>query len=287
VFAEEFIEADGVAALSAYINRTKGTLQAQCLQALRAVLVYVSAMTVLSQEPRIISEIYNLTDPNQEYSLSVLKNALELLLVFVSYLDNGFHLVNKSAREATKMKISGPYENFIQLLRSGDLDVQVHTLAVMNILMAKAPTEMKKKKLLFWWETAGLKDVLKIVNENEYPAIKEQMNIFQKISQIHVPRSWFEAEKYKREYEKMATKYEQTQEKLFGYQRQQAIVKLMKSELMRCRETMEVMSITSGLMPKAYPRSRLDSGPIVDDTADLRDIESGMFVTGIVWLLCF
>ncbi|KAG2393421.1 hypothetical protein C9374_006952 [Naegleria lovaniensis] len=265
-FAEEFISMNGIATLAKEVVRLKGNLQGYCLAALRSALVYVSAMNVISQSPSTVAEIYNLTDTSQQ-NVQILKNALELMIVFCSYLDNGIKLVKRAAKDLASKCKQQPFQNIMNILKSDDLMVQVNCLTLLNVMLSKV-SEQKKRKLLFTWKQADLENALDYANRSEFPAVKEQLMIFQKISKIEIPRSWFVCEKVKQELDKMTSKYEQTQEKLFAYQRQQAMIKVLKQEVQRCYETINLFSFKFGFTDRICTSQRIDTSASFEYTSD-------------------
>ncbi|KAF0983976.1 hypothetical protein FDP41_007891 [Naegleria fowleri] len=265
-FAEEFISMNGIAILAKEVVRLKGNLQGYCLAALRSALVYVSAMNVISQSPSTVAEIYNLTDTSQQ-NVQILKNALELMIVFCSYLDNGIKLVKRAAKDMASKCKQQPFQNIMNILKSDDLMVQVNCLTLLNVMLSKV-SDQKKRKLLFTWKQADLENALDYANRSEFPAVKEQLMIFQKISKIEIPRSWFVCEKVKRELDKMTCKYEQTQEKLFAYQRQQAMIKVLKQEVQRCYETINLFSFKFGFTDRICTSQRIDTSASLEYTPD-------------------
>ena len=162
-------------------TKTTKNLQALVLQALRSALVYVSAMNILSSSPELVSSIFQLTGGSSvedSNKLNVTKYALELLIVFSSYLENGVRIIHKTAKEIaqrTKLQI---FSNFASMLRSGDLDLQANTITLMNVMLAKAPKDSTKKKLFVSWQASGIIDILAEL-DTEYPATKQQLEIFQ------------------------------------------------------------------------------------------------------------
>jgi hypothetical protein len=249
--AEEFIAEDGIPTLARYINNSKGNMQAYALASLRAALAYVSAMNVIANSPATVSEIYYLTDTSKGYqNVSIIKNALELLIVFCSYLDNGYKVISRAAKDTAKKINQQPYQNLIALMLTvNDLDVKVNCLTLLNVLFSKTSSDAKKKNLLYKLNKVDLQSTLNTLSDVEYPAIKEQITTFQIVANVTIPRSWYEVDRFKQDYEKMVTQYEDVQEKLFSYQRQQPLIRMLRQELNRCYETVNIMAMSSGYMP--------------------------------------
>ncbi len=49
-----------------------------------------------------------------------------------------------------------PWLVVVKCLASGDLDVKINALTLLNVLMAKSPTKKKLKALLKKWDDLGL-----------------------------------------------------------------------------------------------------------------------------------
>ncbi|KAL9653953.1 hypothetical protein ABK040_014166 [Willaertia magna] len=266
-FAEEFISLNGIAILAKELTKLRGNVQGYCLASLRSALIYVSALRIISDSPHVVGDIYRLTDTTGFQNVQIYKNALELMIVFCSYLDNGIKLVKQAAKKLAHSKGQLLFQNLMEIMKSEDLDVQVNCITLLNVMLSKS-TDRQKKKLIFVWKQAGLENVLEFVNKSEFSGVREQLGIFQKISSIEIPRSWFVCERFKKELDKMTVKYEQVQEKLFAYQRQQQMVKMLKQELHRCYETINMFSIKYGFTDKLCTPHRIGSSSSTD-TVDI------------------
>lgn len=168
-------------------SKETGNLQAQFLQALRAALGYVSAMSIIQESPELVGEIFQLTCIHKSATatqpagntLNIAKYSLELLIVFCSYLPNGVKLIRKAAKLQAKKMQTQPFANIVHLLQCGDLDVQANTLTLLNVLLLRAPEE-KKKHIFFKWQTQiNLIDALASISSSEYPETKKQLEAFQ------------------------------------------------------------------------------------------------------------
>lgn len=208
-------------------------------------------MNIIASTPSLVSDIYLLTctiTENDTGKLNVIKYALELLIVFCSYLSNGVKLIRQASKEAAIVTRSQPFANFAMMMHRGDLDLQANTVTLMNVLIAKSEKESTKKKLFVSWQANGIIEKLEEL-DSEYPATKQQLEIFQSISNYTIPRSWFAAEMFRAKLEDISKRYEQLQEKIFEYQRQQPVIKMLKSELANTHETLRVMSMAYNIIP--------------------------------------
>ena len=55
-----------------------------------------------------------------------------------------------------------PYEQLMPLLASGDLDAQINSLTLINVLLGKATDNFTKKQLVVGLVNVGITDVLEV-----------------------------------------------------------------------------------------------------------------------------
>ena len=76
------------------------------------------------------------------------REALALIFVICEYIADGFETVNEAALRAAEKHVMRPYEHLISLLASGDLDVQINSLTLINVLLSKAPDKTTRRHLV-------------------------------------------------------------------------------------------------------------------------------------------
>eukprot|EP00761_Pharyngomonas_kirbyi_P007266 gb/GECH01007276.1/.p1 GENE.gb/GECH01007276.1/~~gb/GECH01007276.1/.p1 ORF type:complete len:1157 (+),score=382.43 gb/GECH01007276.1/:1-3471(+) len=248
-FAEEFIQNKGILVLASLIHKTKGNIQGYLLGALRDGLSYVSGMNAVMESPQIIKEIYQVTGI-EVHNTTVYKNALEILIVICSYVEDGFKMIHETAKGYSSHLGEEAYHNFIDLLNNNDLDVQLKTLTLMNLMAKKAQTDRKQKRLVFYWKKAGIIDLIRDKESNhletKLPEIQTQIDLLQNISGCTIPGSWFQAREFEKKYEEEMKKYQRACDEIFKFQQQQPLVKILKEELLRCYDTLTAASSFSG-----------------------------------------
>ena len=264
-FAEDFLEKDGLNVLIQTLRMTQGNVQGHLLQILSALLVYKNAIEEFAESPELVDKIYSLLQPptdGEPIALAVAKPALEILIVICGVLENGHKLINQAAKRRVGVNVQ-PYGPLIGLLSCQDLLTIHNTLLFMNILMKKKKTvsELKAKKLLFRWKECGIMSVLKPLTTYEDKSIAQQLSILQKATNLVIPRSWEEAQKYKTQVEDLRRRYDAASESLFVYQQQQAKLRLLKAELSRAQETIKTMGLMLPDMPSTtHPSQRFENG---------------------------
>jgi len=263
-FSEEFIAEGGIEILTKMVRKTKGNVQGYLLGALKSACAYISALEIIGESPELILQIYELTDISAEDSgqsnkLTIYKESLDLLIVFASYFNNGFDLVNDAASRRGEDLQRRPYASFMNLLMEcADLQVRVNALILMNVMLKKAPNTSAKRELVFSWKTAGMMNVMEELSSIEYPAVKDQLFIFQKLSEVVIPRSWFVAEQYKVQMEELMKRYEKLQDEVFQHQRQQPQIRILHQQLKGYRDTLDLMSVANGFLSSmvSHPSSK-------------------------------
>lgn len=283
-FAEEFLDRAGLQLIVDLVKKASGSsVQSHLLLVLKALLNYVNAIEAVKEQPELVDKIYHLLAPVPDggpMNVNVIKATLEVLIVICHVMPNGRELIHDSAKRRAGLD-SKPYALLAPYLTSPDLLCVRNTLLFMNVMLKKAreapmdgsisnkmqastsgaAADHEAKNLVFRWKEAGLLNLLKALTSVDDAAVKQQLALFQKQSEIVVPRSWESAEKYRLMYEDMRKRYELANESLFIFQQQQAKVKLLKLEFQRAQETLKLLGgAVPSLSRHPHPTKRFEHG---------------------------
>eukprot|EP00760_Papus_ankaliazontas_P034610 PhM_4_TR728/c1_g1_i1/m.47932 len=261
-FAEEFIERDGLSVLISLLKSTKGAFQGYVLAALRSLLLYVNAIDEVAQNPDLVDRLYVLlgTQPEsgQKANLNVQKQTLEIFIVIIGMLDDGHKLVNHAAK--LRRADTQPYGFIAALLLSPDLLVVRNSLTFLNMLLTKrkACSDKKLKKLIFRLDQGGVMHNVRQLVTVEDDIVKKQLTVFQKLTNVSIPQSFYEAEQWKTKYDSMKKEFDSINETLFVLRQQQPKYLLLKRELARAHETIDALSLMYNTSPNYHPTGRAD-----------------------------
>ena len=249
-FAEEFLEGDGLneilrIATQRNVNRS---LQGHLLKLVVELLVYENALDQVQDSQELVDRIYSILN-TPDVPLTASRPTMQILVVLCGILPDG-HKMIVNAAELGKSVSFKPFNCFIPLLGSNDLEAVKPTLLLMNLLLKKkkdADEIIDLKNLLFQWKQCGLLTVMQSVSDKDIadPDIKKGLKIFQHLSDFTIPRSWEEAIKYQQKFEKLQEKYDKQNDLLFVYQQQQTKIRLMHQELERAYDTLNIAAACS------------------------------------------
>lgn len=225
MFAEEFVFREGIPLLVSIIGYATGNTQAYALIALRSTMVYVSGMEQLLEDPDLIRQLYDLLATEKRQNINVQRNTLELLFILCNYSTSAFPLINNAAFQRANETSKPPYENLIGLLTSGDLDIQMNTLTLLNSLLNSTSPPELAKDILTLWKNQGIATRVQALADNPNPKIKAQVQVFQHLTGI----VFIEADA------RYAVKVIQLEEALKGFQEQQPLVKILRAEFIKAR----------------------------------------------------
>eukprot|EP00002_Diphylleia_rotans_P021981 TRINITY_DN4293_c0_g1_i1.p1 TRINITY_DN4293_c0_g1~~TRINITY_DN4293_c0_g1_i1.p1 ORF type:complete len:1072 (-),score=269.95 TRINITY_DN4293_c0_g1_i1:143-3358(-) len=246
-FTEAFIEQDGISMLISVVVDVKGSTQAYGLQALRSIMVYESALSKFTDTRELTEKLLPLLESK---TTSVTRQALELLIVIC---DNcGFKLIHDAIKCTARYAGLEPYESFISLLGSGDLDTKVNCLTLMNALLHRAPNRQKATKLQRRWEKLGLLGRLRQNNDikaNEYLA---QLALFKDNTNIDLSEEAAVKESVAAEALANISPF------LSEYEAQQPRVLLLREELHRMHSTFYEAVSHGGYLNVFGPAQRYD-----------------------------
>lgn len=338
-FAEEFIGQDGVPKLAEFVVRQEGNTLTYALAALKNLFTYVSALSVLSDDREqgisIMRHVYELLDHKdmitRPYHPNIYRNALEILIVLVNFVDDGAHLLHKTAKRVAKIRnaeveellssskekqrLSGidilrlkyrqqqqqqqsqvsvmdifkdsndPYTNFAILLSKDDVDIKTNLLTLLNLMLSKTPKQSSlRKKMVLYWQRASIVKMLSTMVDIQSDAFRSQLDLFQKLSNVTIPRSWLEVQQLKGDLQQLKKINVALKMVINEYDRQQPYFHLIKDELLRCYKEMGTMARTGsnpGVSFTTHPQSR-SAGPVNHaETTQFQDPESFVRDVGI------
>ncbi|KAL7058564.1 hypothetical protein AAHC03_013297 [Spirometra sp. Aus1] len=178
----EFVTHSGLNCLVTIGSKSDQTHQNYILRALGQLILYVDGMRGVSEHPDTIRWLYSLL--SCKYSL-VKKTALHLLSVFVGYTESNAVTFVEIVDEFHKStSTSGPpWSYFIELLRqeSSDLEILLHTMILINKVLADVPDQETFYDITDCLEDQGIKELADkyVQDSNSDPSLVEQFNIYE------------------------------------------------------------------------------------------------------------
>lgn len=171
---------------------------------------YLNGLEYMKSNPELMEGLLNLT--YELKNITAARQALALMFVVCDFVDDGFDLVHKAAKRTARNKRVKPYAQvgerprrkrsaasestgppllqIIRLLASGDLDAQINSLTLVNVLLRKAPDKAMRKKLVLMLDAVGLCDVLEQQQDRiGHADYVTQVELFQTLSGQVGPRS--------------------------------------------------------------------------------------------------
>lgn len=139
--------------MSVLLNVTiysEGATQSYALTALREALTYGSGLEDFLANEALVARLFALVDTSTLSNLC--KQALELLLFATAF--HGWATVCTAAARKSEKDDAAPFEDVAELLtESGDYDVRLNAVALLNALIDNAPNEASKRAMLEQFET--------------------------------------------------------------------------------------------------------------------------------------
>ena len=238
-FSEEFIAQDGLAALLQLVNDEDAVaehgsaLQGYTLLALRQVLCWQSAMEQLCDSEGLMGSLFRLTYSRHLKSIS---RALELLFVFC-YFDDSRHSFTRvlSAASATaRAHDEPPFAVLVRHLSSGDLDVKLNALTLINSLISCAPGRHERERLIFQLDRLRVNESLLESVDSRDDLWRTQLDVYTGLTQhIDLPGSWYEADFYSGKAHALALELEDARRSLDLFRLEQPLVALLQEEVLR------------------------------------------------------
>jgi len=160
IFAEEFIERDGMSVLVNIVTKNQEANTASYgLQALSKTMIFLSGLEYVASRPEVIEKLTLLT---YHPRINLCREAMGLMLVVCKIHQDGFGLIDSAVRkvDATKsMELKEhhpPYSQIIKHVENDDLDLKNNSLALLTVIIEKATTNETRVELLHSWGFQGL-----------------------------------------------------------------------------------------------------------------------------------
>ncbi|SPQ99930.1 unnamed protein product (mitochondrion) [Plasmodiophora brassicae] len=234
LFGEEFISQGGMDPLVAVVESFEGNAQAYALKALARALCYLNGLEYMKSNPELMEGLLNLT--YELKNITAARQALALMFVVCDFVDDGFDLVHKAAKRTARNKRVKPYAQIIRLLASGDLDAQINSLTLVNVLLRKAPDKAMRKKLVLMLDAVGLCDVLEQQQDRiGHADYVTQVELFQTLSGQVCTASMFQIEALKRTIANLQQEAEAARQEVSQLEGQRKFINIIRDELLRYR----------------------------------------------------
>ena len=216
VFAEEFLEYEGIKYLVKAINETTGNSKAYAMNALKKLFEYQSSIQYMQENLELIASFYDILVMNDntikiiEYSFEILKNLLGQL---GEHGKKAVQLLVAEAEDYARRTNTKPYEKLIHFLLDGYNAKNV--LLLINLMITLSPVN-KQAKLLSDLENVGLIDNLIRLNEinNKDFDIQTNLSLFQEKTKKIISGSFFDVERHKKENEMLNYRCKELENKI-------------------------------------------------------------------------
>ena len=216
VFAEEFLEYEGIKYLVKAINETTGNSKAYAMNALKKLFEYQSSIQYMQENLELIASFYDILVMNDntikiiEYSFEILKNLLGQL---GEHGKKAVQLLVAEAEDYARRTNTKPYEKLIHFLLDGYNAKNV--LLLINMMITLSPAN-KQAKLLSDLESVGLIDNLIRLNEinNKDFDIQTNLSLFQEKTKKIISGSFFDVEQHKKKNEMLNYKCKELENKI-------------------------------------------------------------------------
>jgi hypothetical protein len=252
--------------LNAISTRTRNT-QAYSMGALLAcVALYPSGRAKLVEKDAqgefgMLVHVWTLL---QSKVITVVRNVLDILLSVLFYSEGceGFQILNQVAKKVAADEIykSGvinarrPYQEFAeQFGLEKCFQTQEKVLLLVNQMADKAGTERRRTKFFDKLDAIGYNDAIEKIGAVDDDDIKTQMATYQRNRGIILPKTFFEVETLRVKLQKLQQSYQSAENKAKMYEQQQAQVKLLQQEIIRCRHTLKNAAVWNFVMNHRAP----------------------------------
>lgn len=255
IFAEEFIGLGGLELLLKVVKEYSGNTQGYALKALSGALCYLNGLEYVSQTPGMVEDLCGLMYNENPV---VVRYSLSLVFVVCKFLQHGYDLVNTALEMAGIRQEEDQFEQLVNILQNGDVDLKINSLTLVNTLLSKAPSDHKKKKTLKELGDCGIYHAL----ENQNIASQEymrQVEIFRKAAGTYVPPAQLEVEVLRAKVTAAEDTVTQLKDQINDYRRHKQLVNMLSDELFRYRNAVH-RAHRNGTFVNAYaPLRRHDA----------------------------
>jgi len=246
LFTEEFVAQNGLTILLELVNqenddedgvptKQSSALQGYCLQALRTALVWQSAMWQMGQ-----GEAFLLFELLYSTHAKVVRQALEILFVFLNAREkasDSFRAILLAASASARSHDEPPLKVLVQHLNSGDLDLKLNSLTLINSLIHAAPTRHEQRRLMFNLDRLRCNELLLLNIDTKDDNFQTQLDVYVGLTQtFDLPGSWYEADFYKGKAQQLALELEAARRSLDQYRSRQPLVALLQAQVHRAHQ---------------------------------------------------
>jgi len=243
-FADYFISQGGIVNMLRVISESSGNILSYSLSALREGMSYVLGMEEVCSNSRIVLQLFRLVS-NAEV-VGICRTALELLFIIASFAEHAFHLINSAAVTTAKELNIPTWKNVILRLGDGDQDIKNNALTLLNVTFSVCEDQNQQRELVKTWEQAGIVDALKKQVNAEAAEFRIQLDVFEQQTGLRIrPKQ-----------DQYESQIQLLKDKLNVYESQQALVHILKNELLLTTRVIRDASKNGALISGNVPLQR-------------------------------
>jgi hypothetical protein len=213
LFAEEFINNNGIEYLDQIIKYNKGNFQTYALKGLRKLLDFQSAYEYFNKKFQILSNLYEYAcRKNDNMNLNYF--SLDIAVKIMNNEEIKANYIADVAEKIAKKTHTQPYSQLIDLLSEANKETKIKHLILLflNIVLANTSID-RQPKILIQLRSAGIFEMFEKILSHQEKAFEDHIKLFCKKSETIIEQPSYEIENYRKEIEDMKVHVQEMENK--------------------------------------------------------------------------
>ena len=255
LFAEEFINNNGIHYLYTISQYNKGNIRNYSLQALHKLLDFERAYEYLDKKKEILYNLYEIIMTEEE-KINCSKTALDMMIKIIRNSEEKTMYIIDAAEKYARKSHTKIYNKIVDFLSPTNKEVQLKTftLIFINIIMNYCH-QSKLPRIIIQLRDAGIFDYLESQKKHDDKTYEEQLKLFIMKAESVLLDSDYEVEIYKKELEDMKTHCFEIESKYNSFNENKEFYDYIISDLWKLLEASQCLAIQAGVTDPKAPKS--------------------------------
>jgi hypothetical protein len=257
MFAEEFIESNGIQYLNDIIQYHTGNIRTYALQGLSRLLDLQKAFDYFDKKIEILSTLYSILMSNDNIKSSIF--AIDIIIKIIGTSEEKTMYIIDAAEKYAQKTHTKVYSQIVHFLSEENKETKLRNLGLMlvNMLMNYCHPS-KLPRILIQLRDVGIFEFLDKARKHEDKNFEEQVKLFIQKTELVLADSDYEIEIYKKEIEEIKTHCYEIEQKKKSLSENQELYDFIKNDFVNLINVSECVITQAGISDPKSSNGRID-----------------------------
>ena len=257
LFAEQFINNNGIKYLDTIIQYNTGNIRTYALQALSKLLDFQSSFDYFDKKKDILSSLYGILMSNDNIKCS--QFAIDIIIKIIGTSEEKTMYIIDAAEKYAKKTHTKIFSQIVNLLSETNKETKLKTYTLMFInMLLNYCHPSKLSRIIIQLRDVGIFEFIDKTRKHEEKAFEDQVKMFISKTEFILAESDFEVEIYKKEIEDMKTHCYEIEKKNISFTDKKDFYEYVINDFVNLLNISDCIANQAGVTDQNASKERID-----------------------------